>query len=255
MKPFAANSIRLEVCVDCAASALAAERGGAHRLELAAALDAGGLTPSLGFIAAIRARIALPLHVLVRPRTGDFRYSEDELEIMRRDIEATKQLGADGVVLGVLTPEDGIDFERTREFISLARPLAVTFHRAFDLAADPYAALEQVIAAGADRLLTSGGEATAEAGIPGLARLVRAARGRISILPGGGITAENAPSIAAQTGVRELHGSLRSPGRATQQPAAGVSPGSLFGGEFPRRETTEENVRALLAALAAHSNL
>ena len=194
-----------ECCVDSVDGARAAEQGGADRVELCAALIEGGLTPSAGSIALARERLRIPIHVMIRPRGGDFLYSATELDVMRHDIEAAKRLKADGVVLGVLAADGQIDSERTRELTERARPLSVTFHRAFDMARDARAALEQLIAIGVDRVLTSGQESTAYEGMETIAGLVRQASGRIIVLPGGGIHERTIEPIIRGTGVREVH--------------------------------------------------
>lgn len=203
--------ILIEVCVDSVASAVAAERGGARRVEVCSNLLEGGVTPSAGLIEMVRARTAIGLQVMIRPRGGDFCYTPEEFETMRYDVLVAKKLGADGVVFGILNPTGSVDVERTRQLVDLARPLNVTFHRAFDTAADLFRAMEDVCATGTDRLLTSGGQQTAAQAIPSIARLVEAARGRIAIMAGGGIDDHNAASIIEQTGVREIHVGLRSP--------------------------------------------
>jgi copper homeostasis protein len=157
---------------------------------------------------ALRQTIEIPLHILVRPRAGDFVYSGQEFENMQAEIKGAKRMGMDGVVLGILDAQSNIDIARTRTLIEMARPLAVTFHRAFDACADLDAALEAVIATGADRILTAGGKPSAGDGTANLTRLVREARGRIAILPGGGIHAGNVAGILRTTGARELHSSL-----------------------------------------------
>jgi copper homeostasis protein len=194
-----------EACVDAVESATAAGSGGADRVELCAALIEGGLTPSAGTIALARARLAIPIHVMIRPRGGDFLYSPDELEVMRRDIQVSKDLGADGVVFGVLTGEGDIDRDRSGELVALARPMAVTFHRAFDMTRDPRAALEALIALGVERVLTSGQEATAADGADLIADLVRQAAGRIIVMPGGGIDERTIEDVVRRTGAAEVH--------------------------------------------------
>jgi copper homeostasis protein len=240
----------LEVCVTSVESAVAAERGGAARVELCSDLLEGGVTPSAGLIARTRARIGIGLQVLLRPRGGDFCCTEDEYAALLHDVGAARTLGADGVVLGLLLPDGGVDEPRTRRLVELARPMSVTFHRAFDMTPDPLRALEQVIATGADRLLTSGGERSADLGAPTLAALVKAAGDRIVIMAGGGIRASNARSIVERTGVRELHAGLEEP---TPSPMLfrkeKLSMGPAADREFTRFVAREETVRAFVQAL------
>jgi copper homeostasis protein len=196
--------------VETSEAAVAAERGGADRIELCAELLVGGLTPSEDLMRMVRAKVTLAIFAMIRPRAGDFIYSAQELAQIRGEIDTAKQLGMDGIVLGLLTRDRSVDVERTRQLVKTAQPLPVTFHRAFDDAANLDAALEDVIATGARRILTSGGSSTAPAGIDKLARLVVAAKDRILILPGGGINSSNAVDVARQTGARELHSGLGS---------------------------------------------
>jgi copper homeostasis protein len=204
------NELLLEISVQNVEAALAAERGGADRIELCENLNVGGVTPSVELMRAIRRRVRLPVFAMIRPRGGDFVYFPEEFLQMRRDIATAKRLGMDGVVFGVLTKDRQVDVQRARELIEAARPLPVTFHRAFDEVEDLDAALESVIEAGATRILTSAAAPTAPAGIEKLAQLVQAAGERIIILPGGGINASNALQVAKQTGARELHSGLGS---------------------------------------------
>jgi copper homeostasis protein len=201
--------MRVEICVDSAAGALAAEQGGADRVELCDNLLEGGTTPSAGCIKTARRGLKIGLQVIIRPRGGDFLYTEEEMEVMREDIRAAGEYGADGVVLGCLTAEGEIDRERAGELIALARPMNVTFHRAFDMCRDPHQGLEDLIALKADRVLTSGQEASCIEGLEQIAALQRQAAGRIIVMPGGGVTPQNVGRIVAATGVSEVHLSAR----------------------------------------------
>lgn len=205
----------LEISVDSVESAIAAEQGGAQQVELCSALAEGGLTPSAGLIRAVRSRIKIGVHVMIRPRSGDFFYSDDDISAMRGDIALAAESGADGVVLGLLTLNGDVDVERTAKLAELARPMEVTFHRAIDMARDTKGALEDVIRAGADRILTSGAEPTAMLGRNRIRELVRAANGRLRVMAGGGVRAENVREIADSTGALEFHASLR---RAVHSP-------------------------------------
>jgi len=202
------NSVLIEICVDSTESALAAERGGAHRVELCGDLLEGGITPSAGLIETVRQKVGISLHVIIRPRGGDFCYTSDEFESMKRDVSTAKQLGADGVVFGILKENGHVDTARTRCLVEMARPLNATFHRAFDMSADPKQALEDVIHAGIHRVLTSGGEQNAEDGMPAIASLVAAAKDRIAIMVGGGIRETNVRRIMVETGAREVHANV-----------------------------------------------
>jgi copper homeostasis protein len=204
-----AKAMVLEICADSVESAIAAEEGGAQRIELCSALSEGGLTPSLGLIRAVRSRIRIALHVMIRPRSGDFLYSNDDLAVMREDIALAAQCGVDGVALGLLNAEGDVDVKRTRELVELARPMEVTFHRAIDMARDIEAALKEVILTGADRILTSGAEASAMQGRNRIRNLVHNSEGRIRVMAGGGVRAENVQEIAQATGAIEFHAALR----------------------------------------------
>ncbi|HEV8111792.1 MAG TPA: copper homeostasis protein CutC [Planctomycetota bacterium] len=206
----------LEVCVDSIAGLLAAEAGGAQRIELCARLDLGGLSPARELLDAAIARTKLPLHVMVRPRAGDFVATAAELLAMEAEIAGLRDRGGvAGVVFGVLTPAGRVDVAATRRLLAAARPLSVTFHRAFDAAADLDQALEDLVELGVDRILSSGGAADAYAGRARLGELVRRARGRLVVMAGGGVRPGNVAAILAETGVLEVHGSvpLRLPGR------------------------------------------
>jgi copper homeostasis protein len=203
------HSIIFELCAETIDACLAAKAGGAARIELCSALSEGGLTPSHGLIREAVRLSHLPIHVMVRPRGGGYVYSASEIAIMGEDILHLKTLGIAGIVLGLLNTDDSIDIESTKLLVNLARPLEVTFHRAFDRTPSPSQALEDIIAAGCDRLLTSGGEDDVVTGAASLADLVAQAQGRIEIAAGGGLRISNAASIARITGATSFHGSLR----------------------------------------------
>src|ERR1700722_11138729 len=186
-----------EICVDSVAGVRAAKEAGAQRVELCADLLEGGITPSLGMIRQAQTVVGVDLNVMIRPRGGDFLFNDDEFASMQADIETAKAEGANGVVIGLLTATGEIDVGRTRELVALARPLSVTFHRAFDVAAEPFRALETLIEPGVDRVLTSGQETTALEGLPLIVELIKRAGHRIVIMPGCGITARNVERIIA----------------------------------------------------------
>jgi len=201
----------IEICANSAQSCVEAEAGGASRIELCAGIPEGGTTPSYGEIKmAQQLTKAIDINVIIRPRGGDFLYTEAEIRSMIYDIELCKQLGVNGVVFGCLTKEGDIDTALLERLMDAARPLSVTFHRAFDVCRDPFIALEQIIEAGCDRILTSGQQPTAEQGIPLLAELVERAAGRIIIMPGCGVRETNIAPIEAATGAKEFHTSARS---------------------------------------------
>jgi len=199
------DEILVEACVDSVDSAIAAEAGGAHRIELCAALREGGLTPSAGTIAVTRQRTTIDIQVMIRPRGGDFLYSDTEFASMQRDIEMTKRLGSNGVVFGLLTPNGKVDVRRTEQLTEQARPMAVTFHRAFDMASKPTRSLEALVGLHIERVLTSGQRATAVEGIELLRKLVTQAGDRIVVMPGGSIDERSLPKILGATGAREIH--------------------------------------------------
>jgi copper homeostasis protein len=200
----------LEISVETVERAVAAERGGADRIELCAALSVGGLTPSRELLRSVREKVGISIFSMVRPRAGDFIYSGSEFEDMKRAIADARKSGMDGVVLGILRKDYRVDVERTQELISLAAPLPVTFHRAFDECADLRETLEAVIRTGATRILTSGGASGAPEGAAVLAGLIHLSRDRITILPGGGISASNLADVARRTHAREFHSGLSS---------------------------------------------
>ncbi|RNI24987.1 copper homeostasis protein CutC [Rufibacter latericius] len=203
------KSVLLEICVDSVQSAIIAQKAGAQRVELCDNLVEGGTTPSAGMIRLCRKHLTIGLHVLIRPRRGDFLYSDLEFAVMKEDIALAKELGADGVVLGILLPDGNIDVLRTRELIELTQPLSITFHRAFDLTPDPFLALEDLQRLGVHRLLTSGQKASAPEGAELIAGLQKKAGEKLIILPGGGINEQNLASLLQKTGVSEVHASAR----------------------------------------------
>ncbi len=199
------RNITVEICVDSVESAVAAQAGGADRVELCDNLMEGGTTPSAGAIEVARKLLDIKLHVIIRPRGGDFLYSDTEFEIMKRDIAAAKTLGVDGVVIGILEANGDIDTKRTAELIELARPMSVTFHRAFDVCRDPFKAVDELAAIGVDRILTSGQEATAIEGIDTLADLIKHAGERITIMACGNLNERNIKKVIDAAGVSEVH--------------------------------------------------
>ncbi|MEM6343607.1 MAG: copper homeostasis protein CutC [Bacteroidota bacterium] len=242
--------VKLEVCIDSVASALAAEKAGAHRLELCGNLAEGGTTPSSGMVQTIQAVCSLPIMMMIRPRGGDFLYSRMEFAVMERDIEEAKRLKVAGVVLGLLSKDGNIDKSKTARLIERARPLPVTFHRAFDMTRNSKDALKALRDLGVDRLLTSGREATAPEGSKLIAQLVKNAGRKLKIMPGGGLNAENVAQLVAETGVAEVHatGSHILPSEMeyrNEKIFMGV-PGMP---EYSLKQSSPENIKAILAAL------
>jgi len=242
--------MQLEICVDSVESAIAAERGGAQRVELCSDLLEGGITPSAGLLALVRERIGIGVFVMIRPRGGDFCYTDLEIEVMQQDIERAREMGADGIILGVLDEHAQVDVVRTRQLVEVAEPLPVTFHRAIDMTPDPCMALEEVVKTGAARVLTSGGAAKVTEGAAVVAGMVQAGRNRIAVMAGGGITAETIVRVAESTGASEFHASLRS---ARPSPVEfhrrHVQMGEVRDREYLRFVVEEDNVRALATAL------
>lgn len=199
----------LEITVNSVTSALLAQEGGADRIELCENFYEGGTTPGAGSIAKAREMLPISLFVMIRPRGGDFHYSNLEMEIMKKDIQIAKELGVDGVVFGLLNADGTVDRKHTSVLVKLSRPLQVTFHRAFDLTPDPFTALEEITETGADRILTSGQAPTAMEGAPVIASLLKQAGNRIIIMPGAGIHEGNIRELKVLTGAAEFHASLR----------------------------------------------
>lgn len=235
----------LEISAGSLASALAAQEGGADRVELCDNLAEGGTTPSYGALAVARDRLRIPLYVLIRPRGGDFLYDEAERAAMVADIEACVRLGCDGVVIGALDADGEVDAAVCREQIAAAGSLGITFHRAFDAARDQGRALEAAVALGCERILTSGGAADAFAGADRIAALVAQAAGRVALMAGAGVTPQNIVALARRAGVRELHASAKAPRRSAMryrnEALAGLSP--------DWSQSDAQRVRELVAAL------
>lgn len=239
-----AARVLLEIAANSAESALAAQAGGADRIELCENLGEGGTTPSYGTLALARERLRIPLYVLIRPRAGDFVYSPAEWEVMRRDVELCARLGCDGVVVGALDAGGAVDAAGCRALVDAAGPMGITFHRAFDVAADRAAALEAVVALGCERILTSGGADNALEGAAAIAIDIARAAGRLALMAGAGLNPGNLAATAQATGAREFHASARdfAPGIGRDGPAG------LARGHW---RTSESVVRALRQALDA----
>lgn len=203
------NPYELEVCCDSWQSAKVATESKVHRIELCAGIGEGGLTPSHGLIEMVVQKLAIQTHVLIRPRSGDFLYSTEEIELMEKDVAFCKQAGVDGVVLGFLKADGNIDKALTKRFAELAAPLKVTFHRAFDMCLDPLMALEVLKAIGIDYVLTSGQAATALEGSELISQLVKQADGKIKIMPGSGVRAHNLQDLINKTNAPAYHMSAR----------------------------------------------
>lgn len=244
----------LEVVVYNIESALRAQQGGADRIELCDNPSEGGTTPSYGIIEAVRQNISMDVYVMIRPRGGDFLYSNYEFHSMKRDIYQCQKLSVDGIVLGILTPEGRIDKKRCKELIDIARPLKVTCHRAFDMTRDPFEALEDCMEIGFHRILTSGRQPQALAGADLIGELIKKANGRIAIMPGSGVNENTVQEIVRKTNCNEIHFSataFREGGMAYKNESiAGM--GSEQGSEYQLRTVDEERVRKMreLASLA-----
>lgn len=203
------NGRKLEICCFTAESAYKAAQAGAHRIELCDNIAEGGTTPSYATIRWVVRQLQIPVNVIVRPRGGDFLYSDTEYHLIKEDINQIKKLGANGIVIGFLTQTGEIDLKRTSEVIKLAKPMEVTFHRAFDMCINPFEAIEQLKSIGINRILTSGGYTTAEKGASVLGQLVQRANNEIIIMPGSGITHKNLKKIIHLTQATEYHSSAK----------------------------------------------
>jgi copper homeostasis protein len=240
----------LEICTASVEDCLAAERGGADRIELNSALMLGGLTPSLGALSEARRAVRLPIIAMIRPRAGGFCYSASDFRVMQRDAELALAHGADGIAFGILKPDGRIDLRRCRALLRLAARKQTVFHRAFDVVPDPREALDQLVDLGVTRVMTSGQEASAYNGIAAIASFLRQARGRIEVLPAGGINRFTLADVVARTGCDQVHCSLSStrPDRSTR-----ARPQVAFGGVLRPPETefpvTDGDAVARLRAL------
>jgi copper homeostasis protein len=238
-----------EVCVDSLAGVRAAKAAGADRVELCGDLLEGGTTPSCGMIRQARTIADIGLHVMIRPRGGDFLFDDDEFATMQADIETAKAEGADGLVIGLLTAGGTVDAERAGDLVARARPLSVTFHRAFDMTPDPFQALEALIGLDIDRVLTSGQEATVLEGLPLISELVQRAGERIIVMPGGGITARNAERIVTVARPKEIHfAALEAAASGMQYRREHVfMGGALRPPEYDRLVTSSATIRSIMA--------
>ena len=242
--------VLVEVAVDSLAAAKAAAAAGAHRLELCAHLDDAGLSPSLGLVQAVVAAVDIPVFAMVRPRRGDFLYDADDFAVMLRDVQLLRENGAAGIVSGVLLANGHVDAARLRELTVAASPLPFTCHRAFDLCADPRAALETLVACGVRRVLTSGQAASATAGAAAIRQCVADARGRLVVLAGAGVRPDNVAALVAATGVAEVHLSashVRASGMTFRR--AGVPMGTTPLDEHALRTTDPAMVAAVVRAV------
>ena len=238
----------LEIAANSLGSALAAQEGGADRIELCDNLSEGGTTPSYGTLAITRDRLRIPLYVLIRPRAGDFCYDAAEVEVMLRDIESCVRLGCDGVVIGALDTQGDVDEAVCRELIAAAGLLGVTFHRAFDAVRDQARALDTIIGLGCERVLTSGGEADALAGAERIAGFVKQVGSRLRMMAGAGIDASNIQEVATRSNAHEFHSS----GRGMRASTSRHRNEHLRGLEVDWRETDVGKVRAMVEALTRH---
>lgn len=240
------NNIIIEACVDSVDSALNAQDGGANRVELCDNILEGGTTPGYGSIVLARKKLNIDLFIMIRPRGGDFLYSDTEFEIMMKEVETAKDLGADGVVLGILKADGTVDHERCEILKRLAFPMKTTFHRAFDLAADPLIAMETIIDIGIDRILTSGQSTSVPEGINLISSLINKADKRIIIMPGGGVNEENIANIIDKTGAKELHVSLRSVVKSNMIfKTEGIFMGKGTENEYVRKVTSIDRIKKI----------
>jgi len=214
--------MKLEICANSFLSAKNAQQAGAHRIELCSELAVGGVTPNYGLLTKVMAELSIDTFVLIRPRSGNFNFSDDEFEIMKRNIQLCKEIGCKGIVSGVLNYDNTIDVARTNELVSISKPLAFTFHRAFDLTPNPSQALDKLLSLGIDRVLSSGQKTSAEVGLKELKRLNKRADNKIIILPGGGVTVENSIQFK-NAGFSEIHASMSSFELRSEKPSIAMN--------------------------------
>lgn len=242
-------SLTFEVAVDSFESALIAQQCGAHRVELTSALGIGGITPSHGMLKLAREKLDIPMNVIIRPRQGDFLYTDAEFDIMLDDVRHVKSLDFNGVVIGILTHDGTIDIERTQLLITEARPLEVTFHRAFDMTKGAFQALDDLIELGVDTVLTSGKQASVQQGLSLIKQLVQRSDERITIMPGGGITADNIADIVAGSGAKTFHFSGK---KTVDSPMHYRNHNLLMGAdsdsEYRRTYADAETIRAIMTS-------
>lgn len=236
-----------EACTDSLADALAAQQLGVDRIELCSALSEGGLTPSMAMIEETVRQLKIPVHVMIRPRAGDFFYTDEEYQLMQKDIRFAREAGAAGVVFGILNTDGTVDAQRNARLIHAAGPMKVVFHRAFDMSVDPFLALEAIIGLGVHTLLTSGQRQTAEDGLDLIKELIKRANGRIQLLAGGGVNSSNVKLLKG-AGVRQFHFTVRkvtdSPMKYRNEALGGM--GSMAGNEFVRYVFDDMKVRNLM---------
>jgi copper homeostasis protein len=236
----------IEIATTDYAGTEAAFHGGADRIELCTALSEGGLTPSFGLIKKCREKFSFPIFPIIRPRSGDFLYSDDEYKIIKNEVAFCKEIGCDGIVVGFLKKDGGIDKKRTSKIVERAYPMEVSFHRAFDRCIDPYQGMEDIIEAGCQRILTSGQQVTAIEGAELIKNLIVSAGNRIIVMPGSGIRKENIKALAEVTGAEEFHTSLRSTIKSKME---FIHPSFSNAESYEHPGVLEEQVKALKAEL------
>lgn len=251
------RNFKIEICTNSVTSCIEAQKGGAYRVELCAAIPEGGTTPSYGEIALARQLLHIKLHVIIRPRSGDFLYSDIEHATILKDIEMCRSTGVDGIVIGCLTADGEVDIPRNRELIDAAGTMSVTFHRAFDMCRDPFESMEQIISLGCKRILTSGQQPKAEQGIDLIAQLVKKAKNRIIIMPGSGINEYNIARIARETSASEFHFSARLPVESKMRyrnPSVSMGGTNITINEYQQQITNTEKVKNIIQQIKLNSS-